>query len=119
MTEAPIEIDAAVMFVVMITVAFFVFMAVWGVARNSASLRDMTEVKARLTTMETSSVDVSNRLGALETQVSHLPTAEHVHRIDVQLEGVKTVVQTTAKQIDRMYDHMMSARAPSPSDGTS
>lgn len=111
MTEAQVvAIDADVVTVTLVLCAlgFGLFLAIWGVARSAASKQDVATLSARVEAVELKTDVSNNKMVALERQISHLPTSEHVHSIDLRLERVATTVEASARQIDRMHDHLMA-----------
>lgn len=102
------DADVNTIFAVIVLIALGVFIAIWGVSRASASKADVAELRVWLGALEDKAEGTQRGLIDLERAVSHLPTDAHVHQLDVRLERVTTIVEATAKQIDRMYDHWIT-----------
>lgn len=72
----------------------------WLVGRQSASSRELLELRTRLTT--------------LEAQIRQVPNAEQLHqlaarlaRIDARMDGIAESVQPIARSLERINDYLL------------
>lgn len=72
----------------------------WVIGRQSASSREMLELRTRLTT--------------LEAQMRQVPSVDQLHevaaklaRIDARMDGIAESVQPIARSLDRINDYLL------------
>lgn len=103
-----IDADVVTITLVLCALGFGLFLAIWGVARSAASKGDVATLSARVEAVERKTDESHARMLEVERQISHLPTSDHVHSIDLRLERVATTVEASGRQIDRIHDYLMS-----------
>lgn len=75
----------------------------WIIGRQSASAKEMLELRTRMT--------------ALEVQIKELPGSKDLHevaarleRIDARLDGVTESIQPIGRSLDRINDYLLTNR---------
>ncbi|WP_020179659.1 DUF2730 family protein [Methylopila sp. M107] len=105
-----VALDVDFVFVTLVLFVLFgcFFLAIWGVAQRSASHGDVAGLIERVSGLE-HKVDIADaRVADVERKISHLPTGDQVHAVELRLERLTTAFEAVSRQTERVHDYLMS-----------
>ncbi|WP_020179799.1 DUF2730 family protein [Methylopila sp. M107] len=103
-----IDADFGVIAFVLFIVFAFLFLGIWGVAQKSASKADVGNLEVKVALLESKMDTTDKRVVDVERAISHLPTKDHVHAIEVRVERIATALESVVRQTHLIYEFQMS-----------